>query len=360
MSKTKHRDAIVVGYGLAGSIFAWEWVQKSHKSAIFIDAATQMNSSRAAAGILNPVTGKRLVKSWNVDAMLPAARNTYREIEASLGETFFYDKIIRRIYQSEEEVKRWNRRMRQEHYQSFLGQQFPANSLPDAIQDPLGSFEILGVGNLDTDRFLDVMENWAIEKEMLIQESFDYNDLEIQPNLVKWKGWSADRIIFCEGYRARDNPWFHWLPFNLAKGEILTLSGVALGTEEILSKQKWILPTQGNQFITGSTWSWESLNETPTPQGKSALFQGLAQMIDSVEQLKVHHHRAGVRPCTRDRFPFIGQHPEHKPLHVFNGFGSKGALMVPLLAKEFTQYLITGDAFNPDTDIKRVVDHFTA
>ena len=355
MSDTFHRDAIIVGYGLAGALFSWRWIKESGRSAVIVDPLPSMNSSRAAAGILNPVTGKRLVKSWNVDAMLPAARKTYREIEAALGKPFFHDKTIRRIYQSEEEVKRWDKRMKQEHYQSFLGQRFPPDSLPESIQDPLGSFEILGVGNLDTDAFLDAMQVWAFEEDLLLQETFDYDELQISTTGVRWKQWTADRVIFCEGYRATQNPWFSWLPFNLAKGEILTLSGVDLGTENILSKHKWVLPMTDQRFISGSTWSWDSLNETPTIQGKTALLQGLSQMIHSPETLQIHHHRAGVRPCTRDRHPFIGQHPEHKSLYIFNGFGSKGALMIPLLAEEFCDYLLSGKPFNPEADIRRVV-----
>ena len=107
MSDSLHRDTIIVGFGLAGALLTWRWVHESGRSAIVIDPCNVMNASRAAAGILNPVTGKRLVKSWNVDAMLPAARKTYRKIEGVLGDQFFYDKTIRRIYQSEEELKRW-------------------------------------------------------------------------------------------------------------------------------------------------------------------------------------------------------------------------------------------------------------
>jgi glycine oxidase len=355
MSDSNHQDAIIVGFGLAGALVTWQWVQKSGRTAIVVDANRTMNASRAAAGILNPVTGKRLVKSWNVDAMLPEARKTYREIESALNKQFYYDKTIRRIYQSEEELKRWDKRSNQEHYRSFLGRRFPSGSLPDTIIDPLGSFEILGVGNLDTDCFLDAMQSWAIDKDVLLQESFSYDDLELTETGVKWKEWTADRVIFCEGYRATLNPWFSWLPFNLAKGEILTLSGVDLGTKDILSKQKWILPETNNRFISGSTWSWDSLNETPTTQGNSALLQGLSQMIQPIDRLQIHHHRAGVRPCTRDRFPFIGQHPREKQLYVFNGFGSKGALMIPLLAGEFSNFLVNNEPFTPEADIKRVI-----
>jgi hypothetical protein len=43
-------------------------------------------------------------------------------------------------------------------------------------------------------------------------------------NGINWQDISAKKIIFCEGYHAIHNPWFNYLPFQLAKGEILTLT----------------------------------------------------------------------------------------------------------------------------------------
>lgn len=358
MSDTKHLDFIIVGFGIAGALLSYRLREKLGKTVLAIDPCPEVISSRAAAGILNPVTGKRLVKSWRVEDMLPAARKIYREIEKNLGATFYYNKTIRRIYQSEEELKRWNKRIDQPIYQSFLGKQFEANTMPEEIQDPLGSFEIRGVGNLNTDHFLDVMIDWATEQEILLKETFVHEGLSITENGVKWKDWSANHVVFCEGYQVSGNPWFKWLPMSPAKGEILTLSGIDLGTTDILSKQKWVLPIEDGKFISGSTWSWDHLNEEPTHQGKSGLLQGLSKMIRSPDSLTIHAHRAGVRPCTDDRHPYNGKHPEYPQLSVFNGFGSKGALMTPLLCNEFTDHLLNDVPLDPEADIKRVIDHY--
>jgi glycine/D-amino acid oxidase-like deaminating enzyme len=166
------------------------------------------------------------------------------------------------------------------------------------------------------------------------------------------------RVVFCEGYKIAQNPWFSWLPFEPAKGEILTLSGVTLETEDILSKQKWVLPIDQGRFIAGSTWSWDLLDETPTHQGKSALLQGLKKMLGDTEALTVHEHRAGVRPCTKDRKPLIGVHPHHPALHVFNGFGSKGSLMVPLMARQYASCIANRTTFDNEANLKRVIDRF--
>lgn len=356
MHQHNHRDLLIVGYGIAGAMLAWNWVHRLGRRAWIIDNNPRSNATRAAAGILNPVTGKRLVKSWNVDALLPEARASYREIESATGHLSYHDNTIRRLYQSEEERQRWNKRTRQEAYQPFLGETYPAHSLPQPLQDERGSFDILGVGNLDTDRFLNGMQQWARDTSLLVEGEFRHQDLQFRNEHLQWGDVTFDQVVFCEGYRVRDNPWFSWLPFNLAKGEILTFEGLELPFETILSKHKWLLPLGHGRAVAGSTWSWEHLNELPSPQGRSALLQGLKAMLGDTDALTVTEHRAGIRPCTRDRFPYLGTHPKDDRLHVFNGFGSKGALLTPLMAKEFSRYLQDGTPFNPEADIKRVID----
>ena len=50
---------------------------------------------------------------------------------------------------------------------------------------------------------------------------FAYQDLRLQPQL-QWQDLTPKQIVFCEGHQARFNPWFRQLPFQPAKGEILT------------------------------------------------------------------------------------------------------------------------------------------
>ena len=40
---------------------------------------------RVAAGVINPVTGRWMTKTWNFDQILPEAVETYRAIEQQFG-----------------------------------------------------------------------------------------------------------------------------------------------------------------------------------------------------------------------------------------------------------------------------------
>ena len=331
-------DFLIVGQGLAGAILAWELADRGQR-VLVVDDAPEQSASKVSAGILNPVTGKRLVKSWMVDTFLPGAREFYRRMEKELGVSFFTDRTILRIYQSEEERELWWKRRDDPAYAAYLGKSHPSGGFAPEIDDPFGSFEILGVGNLEIPVFLDALGKSLAERATQVHQRFDYGELEIDASGVRWRGHSAGHVVFCEGYRLRDNPWFSWLPLNPAKGEIVTLRLDLSRADTILNRQKWVLPLGDGLARVGSTWAHEFADAGPTAAGRRGLLTALKRMLKPGKGFDVVDHEAGVRPCSHDRIPYLGAHPDHPALHVFNGFGAKGALMTPWMAHVFADFL---------------------
>jgi len=64
-------------------------------------------------------------------------------------------------------------------------------------------------------------------------------------------------------------------------------------------------------------------------------------------------HMAGVRPTVIDRRPLLGTHPKHHQLHVFNGLGTRGGLMAPLLAKWLYQFVFEEKSLPQEVSISR-------
>ena len=63
-------DFMIVGQGLAGSLLASELLDAGKTIQIF-DADHEGAASAIAAGIINPITGRRLVKSWMIMSFYP-------------------------------------------------------------------------------------------------------------------------------------------------------------------------------------------------------------------------------------------------------------------------------------------------
>src|SRR5690349_15669170 len=86
-------DVIIVGQGICGTFLSY-YLEKENVSYKVIDKIDPNSPSRIAAGIINPVTGRRLVTVWMVDQILPYAWKAYTEIGNDLNITAISHKNI--------------------------------------------------------------------------------------------------------------------------------------------------------------------------------------------------------------------------------------------------------------------------
>jgi len=86
-------DYLLIGQGLAGTVLSQRLIRAGKKVRI-IDNAKANRSSRVAAGLYNPITGKRLVKTWNADKLFPEIAPFYLGMEEEVGKKFLYQKPI--------------------------------------------------------------------------------------------------------------------------------------------------------------------------------------------------------------------------------------------------------------------------
>lgn len=336
---------LIIGQGIAGSLFA-HFLLKRGKSIRIVDQLNPNSSSRVAAGIFNPITGRRFVKTWMADEIFPFAEKTYREIEKQTGQKFYHPKTIIRTLSDDAEKKEWEKKSKRPDYLPYMK--------PGIINEGLEKVEILNGGNVDLLAFLKAMHEAFRKSNVIIEENFDFDDLKFMNEFVNWKNFHTEKVIFCEGIRAMQNPWFGHLPFTHAKGEILTIESESLSQDEILSKGIFVLPIGNKQFKVGSTYDWDDLTETPTDKGKNELTDKLEKLIGM--DYRIVAHQAGIRPTVRDRWPLIGMHPEFSQLGIFNGLGTKGVSLGPYLANHFVEHLEDGNELDVEVDIERFAD----
>ena len=341
-------DAIIVGQGLAGTTLAWHLVEAGQK-VLLIDAAESVTSSKIAAGLITPITGKRLVLTQRFDDCLPVARQFYTRIEQRTGRTFFHDRKAVRLLTSDDERERWALRLEQPAFQAHLTDPQPNPLLdPELGDDSGGGFE-MGSAQLDVAAYL------AASREAMpfATTTLDWRqDVTLGSDGISVKDHRAHRIVSCEGHAATRNPYFSWVPFRAAKGDVLTVRFHWPVPAKVLHRGIWVAPTADPQvFRVGSTYDWDALDNVPSASARDEIERNLKAFIDV--PYTVLDHQAAVRPIVHESKPLIGLHPGHQRLGYFNGLGSKGALLAPWFAQVFTDLLVHETPVPADCDVRK-------
>lgn len=345
-------DYIVVGQGIAGSLLAWELFRRGLRVKV-IDNGHGSSASIIAAGILNPITGQRLVKSGDLDKFLPVAKTYYQELESLLGVSFFHSREVLRLFKNDYEVEQYQKRKTEKGYDDYLGERFDPGAFGEVLLDTHGSFIIKEAANLDTKIFLSAIKDFFKNNDIIEEQAFDYEEIDFNEEGLSYKGIRSKKIIFCEGYKVIENPWFKDLKWEPAKGEILTLKLKDQLPNKIINCGKWLMPLADGLCKVGASYNWEEFDDLPTDWGRDDIIDEICANVLLSDQIEVVDQEAGVRPCTKDSKPYMGLHFEHNCLGVFNGFGSKGALMVPYYAKQFVDFLETGVALDKEVSVDR-------
>ena len=342
-------DLIIVGQGLAGSILTLELLKQS-KTVLVIDNAEMSSCSRAAAGIYNPIVFKRLTQSWMADKTLPAMFDFFKAAERLLDVKLIHQTKIARVFANEQEEILWKKKS--------------VNDLSDFIDPKIHNSEneysflksnyafVNEAGFVDVPSFLEHTKKYFKERNSLLNEAFKYEDLIIFENEIQYKKFVCDKLIFCEGHLATQNPFFKEVKFKPAKGEVLTIYCEELKVTSIINKDFFILPLpEKHHFKIGATYNWLDFTDNATEEAKQTLTEKIKSVIPF--PYKIIKQQAGVRPSTIDRRPVIGFNPIHKNVGMFNGFGTKSIMLAPYFAKHFCNFMFLNQELFLDVDVKR-------
>ena len=348
-------DFLIIGQGLAGSLLAWELIQRDCK-VVIIDNGKE-NASLVAAGLINPITGMRFVKSTDIDTLLPIAKQCYSQLADVFQQTFYIEKPMLRLFRSDKELAHCLKRLDNLDYREYLSPITPPDQPVQNLATPFGFLQQKQTGYLLTRPLLACLKNFFIDKHCYRLADVDYHDIQLQP-FLRWQDIFPKQIIFCEGHHATKNPWFSWLPFQPVKGEILTLEHQSQLPDKILNFGDWLIPLNSHHIRIGATFDRKNLNTLPTEQGKSDLLNTLKSIHVNLAQAILINHQANIRPCTLDKQPFIGNHPQHLQLAIFNGFGAKGSLQIPGFSQHFVDALLNNTPL-PSNIQRHYATHFT-
>ncbi|CAM3439311.1 NAD(P)/FAD-dependent oxidoreductase [Aquirufa ecclesiirivi] len=345
MPINKHTlPVLIVGQGLAGTILA-HTLDQANVAFNIVDAPnTYFTSSYAAGGIFNPVTGRKLEKSWLVDELFSYLFPFYRTLEKTLDISFFHPTPLFRPF-ANEEMKGWLLDRKGAIHNEYLRWEEEGVWIKNA-------------GWLDVECLLKSSKQYFQSKNLIKEIVINPNiDLTISGDEVHFQGQAYACVIFCEGFHAqKHNPFFGHLNFLPAKGELMKIKSEEPSQEYILNKNGFLLPLGNDVFKVGATYRWDDFSNQPSFSATLDLRNKLTSLgVNSYEEVEMS---TGVRPATQDRRPLVGFHPQ-LPLAIFNGFGSKGVSLSPYFAQQWLAEWKGEGQINSEASIRRFYHLFS-
>jgi len=342
-------DVLIIGQGICGTFLSW-YLQKENKSYLVIDNNNSNASSRIAAGIINPVTGRRLVTVWMADEVIPNAWKAYNELGSELDITAIFQRNIIDFFP--------NPFMREGFLDKInTGDQYvhayaEQNHFNQLMNYEFGCGEIRPVYTVNLEALLPAWRKHLVEKKLLLEENFELPALKVLPDHIEYNGITAQKIIFCDGVSSFENPYFRQLPFAPNKGEALVAEIPGLPDHNIYKKSMMMVPMlEKDMFWVGASYIWDFEDPGPTTEFREKTIQVLKEWLKI--PFTVREHRSGLRPATLERRPFVGFHPSHPVIGILNGMGTKGYSLAPYFASQLVNHLCFGEKITPEADVNR-------
>lgn len=320
---------LIAGQGLAGSVLGWAFERAGIDFEI-ADPGHAEASSRVGAGIINPITGQRIVKSWDVDAQLPFALATYAAMEAAWDVSLVRHLRVRRLFREDAERRILEKKRARGDLDPYLG---PCDE---------AGFWIEGAARVDTAALITAARRHWRTAGRLREERVDVAAaLERRSLVILCHGAG---VLHAEGAGGG-------LPWIGARGEILNLTAPGIDDGVIVNQGHWLLPVGGAAAKVGATYS--RLDDVePVLDGRAALVTS-AQALLAGRAWAEGPVETGIRVATPDKHPIVGRDGAEPRIGYCNGLGSKGALLMPGLARQWVNHLTEGVPFASAVDAAR-------
>jgi hypothetical protein len=292
-----------------------------------------------AAGLINPITGRRIVKTNQIDELLPIAKMTYQVLEKELGISLWHEQNVLWALAGIKEENDWYLRAAQPGICDYIIAEPECQDILTKVKTIKTFGEVRHATQVDVPLLISAFAQKMLLENCLLQENFQHNELIINENEVLYKNIRARKIIFCEGHRGRFNPFFsNEDSFNVAKGEALIMKTNHLPQDKVLKNNITICPLGNNEFWVGSNYEWQPENSNPSPAFRKEMELQLADFLNIPYEIVAH--KAAIRPTMKDRKILLAVHSSFSNLFIFNGLGTKGTSLAPFWAKKMAEFAL--------------------
>ena len=334
------KEILIVGRGLAGATLSFEFTKRNIPHKIF-DQPKLSTSSKVAAGLINPIVLKRLKMVQGAEEFTRLMPSYYEQLEELTGHRFFNPAIIEHIFATVGEQNLWEEKKDLLFHSQFLKSQKP-NPYHE-ITAPLGLGIMSGAAWLDTEAYLKAHKLYCqLNNITLVENTLTQHDVESLAS-------DGYPVILCNGHLLKDWDLLPSRTFTPTRGEVMTIKAQSLPKDVILHSSIFTIHLGDDLFKVGATYHWDNFSDQTTSVGLEKLKEDLEKIYTG--SYKVEEHKAGVRPNIKDRKPILGSLGHN--IFVFNGMGSRAALMTPYLAGTFCDFLTNSRPLPPQYDVTR-------
>ncbi len=339
---------LVVGQGIAGTLLSYLLYRRGYPFRV-IDSGLDRSASFAAAGLVNPVTGKFFTLSWEFGQLSEVAIEVYRQLEADMGADLLAPRIIHRAIHDAGKWNDWYARMDQPAYMPYV--HIADQSEWTGIARPAaGIGEIRGGFQVDIRTLLSIWRDRLIAEGLLIEDSFLPGTMSPHQDGIGYDGEDYEGVILCDGAGAAADPVLSHIPFQPVKGEALI---IRLDHDlHTVYKDHFFLSRIGPYtYWTGATYAWHARDHLPERSRREEIVAQLDEIL--LVPYEIVDHRAGIRPAVRDRRPVVGPVGYDGRLLVLNGLGTKGTSLAPWCARSILGRLLDKEAIPDAIDVRR-------
>lgn len=322
-------DILIVGQGLAGTMLAWE-LEQAGISFVVADPGHATAATSVAAGMINPITGRRLVKSWRIETLLPVARAAYRAVEAALGVSLWRDIRVRRLFADDRERA------------VFAAKQARGELKPFVDDADEAGIWISGAARINLPLLLEMSRaRWSAAGNLRVAAIDSANE-----------AGNYAAVIDCRGMAGATRGAFGFVPWEFSKGEVLELAVDGLVQDVVLNRRHSVVPIDAGVAWVGATHQPGVRDSAPTAAARFQL-DACARELLVGKSFEIVGQRAGVRVNLPDKRPVAGRHLEQPRLGLINGLGGKGALWAPMVAQQWVQHLLQGIPIEAEIALQR-------
>jgi len=335
---------VVVGGGLAGTVLG-RTLQNRGWELELIDHPQPGAATLVAAGLWNPINFFRLIPGWRVEEALAAMMAFFEAEEKDLGESFLHPMPYLQPIFRPDHVQQWEGATNR--YPRWLALQ--GETPPDLakLERLWGGVKAWGLvreaGWLDVAAYIQACHRLWASQGRLTQAMWDTG------KATRDQVWVDARGVFghtADGLLERLKP---------TQGELVEFTLPNGPSSAMIKRDLFLQPLGQDRYRAGATFEWQKCSPVPTMEGQAQLQVGLVQLLG--QDLSGAYdlvYKAGIRPSSHDRRPYVGRHPEGGQRWVFNGFGAKGVLLAPLMALELASTMEGMDQLHPEATVARL------